>query len=95
MKYISFRYNIYHTHCSVCLADCFQKTFFLKECGHSFCMKCVSVYFDSIKKDIESTCPSCIRISIPPIVLVLKEEGVHRLPHELPQGHTREVSPLP
>lgn len=99
MNYISFRYDICHTHCSICLADCFQKTFFLKECEHSFCMKCVSFYFDKIKNEYKSSklsqsyCPSCI--SILPITPVLKEEVVHTLPREQLPSHTKEASPLP
>jgi hypothetical protein len=93
IEYISLRYDNDHTHCTLCDIDCFHKTFFLKECGHSFCMKCVSVYFDRIKTDTNAICPACI--SITPITPLLKEALDHRESHEPPQGRTEEVFPLP
>lgn len=91
-RFISLRYDTSHTHCSICQTDCFHNTFYLKECSHSYCMKCVSLYFDGLKKDISFDCPACINIL--PKVLVSKEVLVHRLPHELRQGHKAEASLL-
>lgn len=92
IEFISFRYDYSHTRCSVCLDDCFHHTFFLKECGHSFCMKCVKVYFDGIKKDINMGCPCCISIS--PSIAPLKEEAPDTRPHAQPPCHTEEASLL-
>lgn len=88
--FISFRYDICHTHCSVCVVDCFQTNFFLKECGHAYCMKCVNLYYDEIKKDISANCIVCI--SSKPKGSASKEEDRCKGPHELPPDHTKEAS---
>ena len=97
MSSISFRLDIFHTLCTLCHMDCYQKTFFSKNCGHSSCMNCISVYFDGLKKDITYLCPACniVSSSKHPITPASKEELSHRQPHGLPQGHTKEASLLP
>jgi len=99
-RFISLRYDIHHTLCSLCCIDCFQKTFYLKECGHAYCMKCVSVYFDGLSKNITSECSSecssecTVCINRFPTDVASKEVPRRTLPHELRQGHTEEVSLL-
>ncbi len=37
--------DICDTRCSMCGISCYKKTFFIRECGHSFCIDCVHVWF--------------------------------------------------
>ena len=59
-RFISFKFSNNHALCSQCLVDCFQDTFFLKNCGHSYCKNCVHIYYDEISKNIASECIFCI-----------------------------------
>ena len=92
IEFLSLRFDRSHTLCSLCQTDCFQNTFFLKECGHSFCMNCVSVYFDGIKKEPSIGCPSCI--SREQVASVSKEGLLHTVPHEPQPCHREEASLL-
>lgn len=92
-RFTMFKLDICHTCCSMCRIDCFEQTFFIRDCGHSFCMICISHYYDALKKDPNSDCLLCI--NMPTVVPLLTEDYLCTTPHEPPPNHTKEASPPP